>query len=98
MNRKRRRGLTWLAFAALLVFFAFAAASCGGEDDGDGNGSASVEGLGSNIEEIKTSAREEGQVNLINWAGYVEKDWVTPFEQEGAARSTQRSEQLRTRW
>ncbi len=24
----------------------------------------------------------EGQVNLINWAGYVEKDWVTPFETE----------------
>ena len=24
----------------------------------------------------------EGQVNLINWAGYVEKDWVKPFETE----------------
>jgi len=21
-------------------------------------------------------------VNLINWAGYVEKDWVTAYEQE----------------
>ena len=40
------------------------------------------EGLGSSVEEIQEKAKEEGQVNLINWAGYVEKDWVTPFEQQ----------------
>ena len=82
MTTWRRRALGALALTGLLVFFAFAAVSCGGEDDGDGNGSASVEGLGGDIDEIKANAREEGQVNLINWAGYVEKDWVTPFETE----------------
>jgi putative spermidine/putrescine transport system substrate-binding protein len=82
MTTWRRRALGALALTSLLIFFAFAAASCGGEDDGDGNGSASVEGLGGDIDEIKANAREEGQVNLINWAGYVEKDWVTPFETE----------------
>ena len=86
MTTWRKRALGALALTGLLIFFAFAAASCGGEDDGDGNGSASVEGLGSDIEEIKASAREEGQVNLINWAGYVEKDWVTPFEQESGCK------------
>ena len=45
-------------------------------------GQRASKGLGSDIEEIKANAREEGQVNLINWAGYVEKDWVTPFETE----------------
>ena len=98
MTRWRRRALGALALTGLLIFFAFAAASCGSDDDGDGNGAASVEGLGSDIDDIKTKAREEGQVNLINWAGYVEKDWVTPYEQETAARSTRRSERLRTRW
>ncbi len=82
MTTWRRRALGALALTGLLIFFAFAAASCGSDDDGDGNGAASVEGLGSDIDDIKTKAREEGQVNLINWAGYVEKDWVTPYEQE----------------
>jgi putative spermidine/putrescine transport system substrate-binding protein len=82
MTTWRRRALGALALTGLLIFFAFAAVNCGGDDDGDGNGAASVEGLGSDIEEIRATAREEGQVNLINWAGYVEKDWVTPFETE----------------
>ena len=81
MNRKTRRGLTWLAFAGLLVFFAFAAASCGGDDDGGGSAS-SIEGLGSDIDEIKDRARDEGQVNLIIWAGYADKAWAGPFTQE----------------
>ena len=81
MTRRKQHGLKVFALAGLLVFFAFAAANCGGDDDGGGSAS-SVEGLGSDIEEIRASAREEGQVNLINWAGYVEKDWVTPYEQE----------------
>ena len=82
MTTWRKRALGALALTGLLIFFAFAAAGCGSDDDGDGNGAASVEGLGSDIDDIKAKAREEGQVNLINWAGYVEKDWVTPYEQE----------------
>jgi putative spermidine/putrescine transport system substrate-binding protein len=81
MSRRTRRGLTWLAFAGLLVFFAFAAASCGGDDDGGGD-AAKVEGLGSDLDEIKDRARDEGQVNLIIWAGYADKAWAGPFTQE----------------
>jgi len=81
MSRRTRRGLTWLAFAGLLVFFAFAAASCGEDDDGGGSAS-SIEGLGSDLDEIKDKARDEGQVNLIIWAGYADKAWAGPFTQE----------------
>ena len=44
-----------------------AAAGCGGDDE---SSSTSIEGLGSSLEEIQERAREEGQVNLIHWAGY----------------------------
>jgi putative spermidine/putrescine transport system substrate-binding protein len=81
MSRRTRRGLTWLAFAGLLVFFAFAAASCGEDDDGGGSAS-SIEGLGSDLDEIKDRARDEGQVNLVIWAGYADKAWAGPFTQE----------------
>jgi putative spermidine/putrescine transport system substrate-binding protein len=81
MSRRTRRGLTWLAFAGLLVFFAFAAASCGEDDDGGGSAS-SIEGLGSDLDDIKDNARDEGQVNLIIWAGYADKAWAGPFTQE----------------
>jgi putative spermidine/putrescine transport system substrate-binding protein len=59
----------------------FVAAGCGGDDD-DGGASTAIEGLGSSLEEIQENARAEGQVNLIAWSGYVEKDWVTPFEEQ----------------
>jgi len=76
-DRRRRYGIKG-AFALVVGSLALIAAGCGGDDE---SGSAQ-EGLGSSIEEIQEKAKEEGQVNLINWAGYVEKDWVTPFEQQ----------------
>jgi len=76
-DRRRRYGITG-ALVLVVCGLALVAAGCGGDDGGD----SAQEGLGSAIEEIQENAREEGQVNLINWAGYVEKDWVTPFEQQ----------------
>jgi len=76
-DRRRRYGIKG-ALALVVGSLALIAAGCGGDDE---SGSAQ-EGLGSSIEEIQEKAKEEGQVNLINWAGYVEKDWVTPFEQQ----------------
>ena len=52
-----------------------------GSDDSSSS-STQIEGLGTSLEEIQSKAKEEGQVDLVNWAGYVEKDWVTPFEQQ----------------
>ena len=56
-----------------------AIAGCGGDDDDDSGGGEAPTELGEN----------EGEVNLIAWAGYVEDgstdpavDWVTDFEKE----------------
>jgi putative spermidine/putrescine transport system substrate-binding protein len=69
-------------FAALLVALAFAAASCGGDDDDGGEGSGTtteetgastqIAGLGTTLDEIKEKAREEGEVNLVQWPGYAQ--------------------------
>jgi putative spermidine/putrescine transport system substrate-binding protein len=83
MSNRLRRGLLWTAFAAFVVVLAFAAAGCGG-DDGGGGGSdaAEIEGLGSNLDEIKEKARQEGQVNLVIWSGYADKSWAGPFTKQ----------------
>jgi putative spermidine/putrescine transport system substrate-binding protein len=59
------------ALAALVGALCFVAAGCGGDDDG-GGASWQLEGLGSTQEEIQDKARAEGEVNLIQWAGYAQ--------------------------
>ena len=71
----------WAVLGLLVGALCVVAAGCGGGDD-EGSASTEIEGLGSTIEEIQANAQTEGQVDLIAWSGYVEKDWVTPFEQE----------------
>ena len=78
-ERKKRLGLR-AVFVLLVAALAVVAAGCGSDDSS--SSSTQIEGLGTTLEEIKTKAKEEGQVDLVNWAGYVEKDWVTPFEQQ----------------
>jgi putative spermidine/putrescine transport system substrate-binding protein len=78
-GRKKRLGLR-AVFILLVAALAIVAAGCGGDDSS--SSSTQIEGLGTSLEEIKTMAKDEGQVDLVNWAGYVEKDWVTPFEQQ----------------
>ena len=80
MRERRRRAAGWAALGLLVAALSVVAAGCGGGDDGGGDWQ--VEGLGSTLEEIQANAQDEGQVNLIAWSGYVEKDWVTPFEQQ----------------
>ena len=75
---RSKRGARWLAFGLLVGALCVVAAGCGGGDGGDA--STEIEGLGSTVEEIQANA--EGQVNLIAWSGYLEDDWVKPYEQE----------------
>ena len=81
MRNVRTRWLRPAAVAALLTALAFAAASCGSDDDGDASSTTTAEetaasteisGLGATLDEIKQKAREEGQVNLIQWPGYAQ--------------------------
>ena len=73
-ERKKRLGLR-AVLVLLVAVLAVVAAGCGGDDDSSSS-STQIEGLGSTLEEIQANAKEEGEVNLVNWAGYVEKDWV----------------------
>jgi putative spermidine/putrescine transport system substrate-binding protein len=71
MKRPRKRYLSWAAIALVVGSLSFVAAGCGGGGDG-GGGDWQIEGLGSTLEEIQENARQEGEVNLIQWAGYAQ--------------------------
>jgi putative spermidine/putrescine transport system substrate-binding protein len=84
MRRMRRRDVALMALACLVGALAFMAAGCGG---GGGDESASgedwqIEGLGSTMEEIQENARNEGEVNLVIWAGYADKSWADDFTKQ----------------
>ena len=80
MKRQHRRVAGWAAFAFLVGALAAVAAGCGGSG-GSSGGKASTEitGLGSTIDEIKSKAKDEGQVDLVIWAGYADKSWAKEF-------------------
>jgi putative spermidine/putrescine transport system substrate-binding protein len=69
MKGRRARIARWAAFALLIGALSVVAAGCGGGDDEDA-ASTEIEGLGGSLEEIQELAREEGQVNLVQWPGY----------------------------
>jgi putative spermidine/putrescine transport system substrate-binding protein len=69
----------WTVLGLLVVALAVVAAGCGGGDD-ESSASTELEGLGTTIDEIKANA--EGELDLIAWSGYLEDDWVQPFEQQ----------------
>jgi len=64
----------WLVVTGLVAFM-LVLAGCGG-----GSGSSSTSGGGG--EELQKLGKSEGELNLISWAGYVEEEWVKPFEQK----------------
>ena len=75
-ERKRRLGLR-VGLLALVAMLAVVAAGCGGDDGG--SASTELEGLGSTLDEIKENAKEEGQVNIVEWPQYA--TLVDEFEQ-----------------
>jgi len=82
---RRKRFAVLVALGLLVAGLSVVAAGCGGGDD-ESSASTEIEGLGSTLEEIQANAQNEGQVNLIAWSGYVEDDWVQPFEQESGCK------------
>src|SRR5215208_5273621 len=82
MKRQHRRTAGWVAFAFLVGALAAVAAGCGGSSDSGGKASTEITGLGSTIDEIKSKAKDEGQVDLVIWAGYADKSWAKTFTQQ----------------
>ena len=73
MNGRKVRVARWAVFGLLVAALSVVAAGCGGGDDeGSGDVSTTVEGLGTSLEEIQELAREEGEVNVVQWAGYAQ--------------------------
>ena len=82
MTKRRRRVGGWGALALLVGSLAFLAAGCGGDGGGEAEGDSQIEGLGSTLDEIQANARNEGQVNMVIWAGYADKSWANDFTQQ----------------
>jgi len=69
MKGRTARGARWAALGLVVAALSVVAAGCGG-GGGEAGGEWQIEGLGSSLEEIQDLAREEGQVNLVQWPGY----------------------------
>ena len=81
MSGRNARVSRWAVFGLLVAALSIVAAGCGGDDGGSG-ASTEIEGLGTSLEEIQANAKNEGQVNLVIWAGYADKSWADQFTQE----------------
>jgi putative spermidine/putrescine transport system substrate-binding protein len=80
MKQVRKKHLGYSFLVALVVALAVLAAGCGGDGDSSTSGEDwQIEGLGSTIEEIQENAKNEGQTNLVIWAGYADKSWADDF-------------------
>jgi putative spermidine/putrescine transport system substrate-binding protein len=84
MRRLRRRYGTLAAAAAAVGTLAVVAAGCGGSSSSSSSTSEDwqISGLGSTLDEIKANAKNEGQVNLVQWAGYSDKSWSDEFTKQ----------------
>jgi putative spermidine/putrescine transport system substrate-binding protein len=81
MSGRKVRVARWAALGLLVGALSVVAAGCGGGDD-ESSASTEIEGLGTSLEEIQANAKNEGEVNLVIWAGYADKSWADQFTQE----------------
>jgi putative spermidine/putrescine transport system substrate-binding protein len=79
-QRRAASGLALLGAAALLA----ACSSGGGSSNGGSGGNGTPTGgvPTAHLPVLKTIGKGEGQLNLIAWAGYLQPEWVKPFEQQ----------------
>jgi putative spermidine/putrescine transport system substrate-binding protein len=73
MKGRKPRVARWAVFGLLVAALCVVAAGCGGGDDESSGGvSTEIEGLGTSLDEIKELAKQEGEVNIVQWAGYAQ--------------------------
>ncbi|MDT4911342.1 MAG: putative spermidine/putrescine transport system substrate-binding protein [Pseudonocardiales bacterium] len=71
-----KRLLRFVRIPAALVVGGVVLVACSSSGDSKGASKRSVP----NVAMAKSVGAGEGQLNIIVWAGYAEKDWVQPFE------------------
>ena len=72
MKGRKRTRRTLGRFRPARAALSVVAAGCGGGDDDGGGASSAIEGLGTSFEEIQELAREEGEVNIVQWPLYAQ--------------------------
>jgi putative spermidine/putrescine transport system substrate-binding protein len=72
------RSVRMLRLAAVLLVAGVVAAACSSSGGGTGTGKRSVP----DVPMASSVGATEGKLNIIVWAGYAEKQWVKPFEQQ----------------
>jgi putative spermidine/putrescine transport system substrate-binding protein len=76
MRSKRFRRMPTALLGASVLALGMLAAACSSSGGSTGTSGRQVP----NIPMAKSIGKLEGQLNLVDWAGYVLKPWVTPFE------------------
>ena len=81
--------IRWRAAGAVSLVGALALlAGCGSSSSSAPNGATSGSGTAgltvptANLPVLQKIGKGEGQLNLIAWAGYLQPQWVNPFEQQ----------------
>jgi putative spermidine/putrescine transport system substrate-binding protein len=65
--------VAWIIAGCAVAFLAAFAAGCGSSSSGSGN---------RNTDMLKKVGKPEGELNLVEWPGYVEPAWTKPFEKQ----------------
>ncbi|MGN6795898.1 MAG: ABC transporter substrate-binding protein [Streptosporangiaceae bacterium] len=79
--KSRGRALSGVALFGAAALLA-ACGSSGGTSTGGGSGAPAGGVPTANMPVLKHVGKGEGQLNLIAWSGYLQPQWVKPFEQQ----------------
>src|SRR4029079_10660253 len=87
------RRLRWLEMALALVAIVALVAACGSSDKASSpsgtSGNSSPSGQApptADTPTLKSIGAGEGKLNVIAWDGYMEPEWVKPFEQQSGCK------------
>ncbi len=82
-NGSQRRAATGLALFGAAALLAACSSGGGSSNGGSGGNGTPTGGVPTaHLPVLKKIGKGEGQLNLIAWAGYLQPEWVKPFEQQ----------------
>ena len=92
MKQLRNRRTRWLEMALALVAIVALVAACGSSDktsspsNTKGNSPSGQAPPTADTPTLKSIGTGEGKLNVIAWDGYMEPEWVKPFEQQSGCK------------